>query len=57
MNLLRVIKEVLTPGNPEFRAQLTRLGEEELKIVKCLHLLSQPATQALNKGTDEAAEF
>lgn len=57
MNILSVIKEVLSPGQPEFRAHLTRMKDEEVRLLKCLHYLEQPATQQIKASTDEAAEF
>ena len=57
MKFLRVIKEVLTPGAPEFKAQLSRLSDHESVILKCLQLLEEPAIQDMKNASDEAAEF
>ena len=57
MSFLRVLKEVLTPGSPEFKAHLTRLSDREAELVKCLHRLDQPAIRTMRDASDEAAEF
>jgi len=57
MSLLRVLREVLTPGSAEFKAHLTRLSNREAELVKCLHSFEQPAIRDVRDATDEAAEF
>jgi len=57
MHWWRVIKEVLTPGAPEFKAHLTRLSNHEAELVKALQKLDQPAIREVKDATDEAAEF
>lgn len=57
MNLLRVIREVLRPGQPEFKAHLLRASREEERLLRVLQILDDPATRQVNASTDEAAEF
>jgi hypothetical protein len=57
VNFLRVLKEVLRPGSPEFKAHLTRASEQEERLLRCLRQLEDPATRDINASTDEAAEF
>ena len=52
-----LIKEVLKPGNPEFRAHMARVQEEERRLLRCLQILDDPVTKQINASSDEAAEF
>lgn len=54
---MRLIKEVITPGSPELKAHLSRLTEEERRLVVCLQMLSDPGVKDVHVSTDEAAEF
>lgn len=57
MNIWRVVKEVLTPGDLHLKAHMTRMSDREAQITKCLHLIEQPAIRSVKQATDEAAEF
>jgi hypothetical protein len=56
-NIWKLVREVLTPGRPEFRAHLARADEEERRLLRCLQILDDPATREINASTNEAAEF
>lgn len=57
MNLMHVIRQVLTPGSPDHKAALSRLSEREAQLVNCLSMLDKPAIRDVRSATDEAAEF
>lgn len=54
---LKVVRDVIRPGQPELKAQLSRLTEEERRLVLCLQMLSDPGIKDVHVSTDQAAEF
>jgi len=56
-NWMRIVREVITPGSPELRGHLTRLTEEERRLVLCLDLLNDTTLRDVRESTDQAAEF
>lgn len=57
IKMLSLIKQVLTPGAPVFRAQLAQAQEEHARLLNCLHLLDEPVISAARNASEEAAEF
>ena len=57
MSFMRALREILTPGKPQFKARIASITEDQARLLNCLHLLEQPVTRSIVKSTDEAAEF
>lgn len=55
MSLWESFKEVIKPS--KFHARLQGINEEQLRLVRTLHLLEQPAMSDIKAATDKAAEF
>ena len=56
MKFLKLLRDVLSPGSPEFRGYLSRADEDQARLLRCLHRLDQPVTREIRVSTDEAAE-
>jgi len=57
MSLWRTFLDVIRPGHPEFKAQLSQLDEHQARLTRALHLLEQPVTRDMKAAADSAAEF
>lgn len=57
MGMLDALKEILSPTRTKFKARILGVTNEQARLVKCLHLLEEPATRVIMASTDDAAEF
>lgn len=55
MSLWESFKEVIHPS--KFEARMKDISEEQLRLVRTLHLLEKPAMSDIKAATDKAAEF
>lgn len=55
--MLQLIRQVLTPGAPAFRAQLARNQSEHARLLNCLHLLDEPVISEVRAASEEAASL
>lgn len=56
-NFLHTVKEVLAPGQREFKERIDASRRQELRLLNCLHLVDLRVTKSVNMATDRAAEF